>query len=99
MKQIVHRLEAAEEAFSIQRKILHEGIKFATQELLSGHEKDYKRQKDNIRPRVVNLGELYAGIGDRIENAYGKDDIPVPTHQASAQELLSDLDELEKTLH
>ena len=99
LKQIVRRLEAAEEAFSTQRKILDEGIKFATQELLNGHEKDHNKQKDDIRPRIVNLGELYAGIGNRIENEYGKEDILISTHRASAQELLSDLDELEKRLH
>lgn len=99
LKQIVNRLEAAEEVFSIQGNVLDAGIKFTMKELLKCQEKDYKKQKDDLRPRIQKLGELYAGIGDRVEKDYSNGDPPVPPSRATAKELLGDLDELEKRLY
>ena len=98
LKEIVNRLEAAEQAFSRQRSILDAGIKFTMNKLLKFQEKDYKKQKDDLRPRIQKLGELYSGIGNRLEKDYSKEDPPVPPSRASAQELLNDLDKLETTL-
>ena len=98
LKQIVSRLEAAEETFSTQRKVLDAGIKFKIEDLLNCQEKDYKKQKDTLRPRIQKLGELYAGIGHRVANDYSKVNTTIPSTRASAKELLGDLNELEKTL-
>lgn len=99
LKQIVNRLEAAEEAFSMQRNILDAGIEFTMKELLKCQEKEYKKQKDDLRPRIQKLGQLYSGIGDRVKNDYSNGEPPVPPSLASAKEILGDLEELEKTLY